>query len=170
MLNEEQLKTLYNKSREEYKSYGYARSCTYGHWLNGTRPQWLYKLALDVAKVKSMPDADVLPTVFGAGWFEDVRKVCRSEYYFWRIAHEWSLQQKEDDPLMSATRAISEVRADNTKMWIDRRLALAGNLSPNQICEFTHHGIILWDYDQEKIVLNPLWFADKELQEVAIGE
>jgi hypothetical protein len=166
MLTEQQLKTLYNSTRDEMREHAWTKSCAVPYWANAARPQWLYALAKEVAGVDSMPDADIIPTVFGAGWFEAVSAVCKSEYYFWKLAHTWSVAMAAGDERKPAARCISEVRNCNTRIMVDRMAALEGRMTPQQICQFTHIGIILWDYESEGWVINPLWFYDRELEKV----
>lgn len=167
MLTESQLKTLYNGTREKMLEFTWVKTCAVSYWANATRPQWLYALAKEIAGVDSMPDADIIPTVFGAGWFEDISTVCKSEYYFWKLAHEWCSAMAGSEERKPAARCISEVRNSNTRMMVDRLAAIENRMTPQQICQFTHIGIILWDYDSADWVINPLWFYDRELAKVA---
>ena len=160
-LTKDQIKILYSGIRSEQQRSRSMSLVT--PWENNVTPQWMYKLACDVAQVDSMPDSDIIPTVFGVNWLEQVEKVVRSEYYFWQVANEW-VKLKTTDENTTAQRAISEIRCDNDRIFVNKKAALSPEaLTPRLASELTAYGVILWDATAKDFVLNPLWFYDREL-------
>jgi hypothetical protein len=160
-LTKDQIKILYaGISSEQQRSRSISLVTP---WMNNVTPQWMYKLACDVAKVDSMTDVDIIPTIFGVNWLEQVEKVAKSEYYFWQIAKEW-VKLRNADENATAKRAISEIRCDNDRIFINKKAALSPEtLTPQLASELTAYGVILWDATLKDFVVNPL-FYDRDLK------
>jgi hypothetical protein len=161
MLNEEQVKVLFNKSKDEKIKWSSNKSCS-TIWEKNCHAQWLYKLACEVKSVDSMRSDEIFPVFMSEDGLSLIKQVVRSEYYFWEVIHGLSFED-EIGEISAVKRAISAIRAYYTRTWVDRKAALENRMTPQQICQFTAMGIILWDFDKNNWVLNPLWFSPKEL-------
>jgi hypothetical protein len=167
MLTNDQLNTLYHKAQGA-RNWA-IRSKADVTWTEMPYPLWLYRLALDVLGVDQMLDAaDVIPAIFGAGWMDEVKKVCVSEWWFWQIVAEWAASQEADAPLASPSEAIATIRRQNGRISFDVQAALSGTLSPNEMARAVYLGAVLWDTANETTVLNPLWFFPQELEEFGL--
>jgi hypothetical protein len=164
MRTKEQLKTLYNLSAGEVKKWGSSKPFI-SKWENNCT-YTLYRLACEMSEVDSMHDAGILPAIFGEKGLGYIQAVALNEYWFWRIAHEYSTHCTiERDPVAALTRSISEIRNNNTRAFSPRKDALNGQLTPETACHLTAIGCLLWDFDRETWVPNPLFYSSREWAE-----
>lgn len=173
MINHDHLIFVYNEAAVEKARWSALGKSQKTVWEHNVVSQWLYKLVLDIANVKSLSDTEILPIFFGQEGVELLNHVIRSEYYFWTVmrefAFECSILYKENlepaDGYDVLKKTISKIRSDNTRITIDRLAVLEQRLSIWQICQFTAAGIILWSHDEKTWTPNPLWFTEKELNQ-----
>jgi hypothetical protein len=168
MLTENQAKQLYTLSTTSSTQWGFCRSFA-TTWVHNVRSQELYCLACEVAGAKSLMDAEILPTIFSSEGRALIESTAKNEYYFWQIASKFALLASDSPPVEAVKAAIRQIRNANTRIAIDRYAALSGSMTPQQICQFTAIGLLLWSDSRQNWVLNPLWCSAKEYAELAIA-
>jgi hypothetical protein len=160
-LTEEQAKALYQLSDEQKRKWGASKPFV-SEWRHNCGSK-LYSLACEVAGVTSMSDREIYPAVFGDQGFALIRSVALNEYWVWRIAYEYSFQASHyREPIYALNGGISKIRDHNTRAFSPRHQALTGELTPTTACQLTAIGCLLWDFDKETWVANPLFFTSAE--------
>ncbi|MBW4554101.1 MAG: hypothetical protein KME35_23810 [Aphanocapsa sp. GSE-SYN-MK-11-07L] len=168
MLDEHQVARLYNLAKASTAQWGFCKS-TATIWTYNVRSQELYSLACEIAGTESLMGEEILPTIFSQEGAKLIESVVKNEYYFWKVASEFTSYLPETDLAEAIQRAISEIRNWHTRIGVNRFVAQNGTMTPQQICQFTAIGLLLWSDSTQNWVLNPLWFWGNEFAELAIA-
>ncbi len=163
-LTEEQARDLYRLSEAQAQKWGASKPFA-SEWRHNCGST-LYALACKIAGVTSMSDREIYPAVFGDQGFDLLRSVALNEYWVWRIAHEYSLHASRDrEPHYTLNNAISAIRCQNTRAFTPRHQVLTGELTPTTACQLTAIGCLLWNFENDIGIPNPLFFSASEWAE-----
>lgn len=149
------------KISQEMRQKAESRKSIASVWIHNIKGP-LYPIACKMAGVEFMSDDQILPTIFG-GEDLSILDVVRNEFSFWIVAAEYAIQKHSGKGL---ERAISKVRADNTRAFTPRLEVLTGDpIKASDLVLLTAIGCVLYDFGSQSYEPNPLWYSKREWAE-----